>query len=267
MICRPSTPDRGLRWLKEALTRQGVTRDLVDPLTWHFRSLYYSRLRVSTWGSPHPAAIPGQLAYRVQGAKKRGGIDLAQGGIQGGQPEPQVGGSSLDTPSGEHRAAANGALSLRPGTPPRSSQNHHQAPYGCISSCSRTTASGQYRIHLLNQEGTAVGCGWRPKSGSFEDFSPDDFLNEMALYGKRTRCFKSHDLPGEYQRGRQAIGDAPADSMIRTHPMTLVQTQMTPSRRRMYSSPFSRPPIRPEQGPQALRRDPDRHPGILRKWR
>ena len=117
VICRPSTPDRGLRWLKEALTRQGVTRDLVDPLTWHFRSLYYSRLRVSTWGSPHPAAIRGQLAYRVQGAKKRGGIDLAQGGIQGGQPEPQVGGSSLDTPSGEHRAAANGASSLRPGTP------------------------------------------------------------------------------------------------------------------------------------------------------
>ena len=28
MICRPSTPDRGFRWLKEALTRQGVTRDL-----------------------------------------------------------------------------------------------------------------------------------------------------------------------------------------------------------------------------------------------
>ena len=35
VICRPSTPDRGLRWLKEALFRQGVNKDLIDPLTWH----------------------------------------------------------------------------------------------------------------------------------------------------------------------------------------------------------------------------------------
>ena len=35
LIARPSTPDRALRWLKDALVRQGVTRTLVDPLTWH----------------------------------------------------------------------------------------------------------------------------------------------------------------------------------------------------------------------------------------
>ena len=35
VICRPSTPDRGLRWLKEALFRQGINRELIDPPTWH----------------------------------------------------------------------------------------------------------------------------------------------------------------------------------------------------------------------------------------
>ena len=35
VIPRPSTSDRGLTWLKEALVRQGVDQDLVTPLTWH----------------------------------------------------------------------------------------------------------------------------------------------------------------------------------------------------------------------------------------
>ena len=35
VIPRPSTSDRGLRWLKEALVRQVVDQDLVTPLTWH----------------------------------------------------------------------------------------------------------------------------------------------------------------------------------------------------------------------------------------
>ena len=35
VIPRPSKSDRGLRWLKEALVRQGVDQDLVTPLTWH----------------------------------------------------------------------------------------------------------------------------------------------------------------------------------------------------------------------------------------
>ena len=35
VIPRPSTSDRGLRWLKEALVRQGVDQALVTPLTWH----------------------------------------------------------------------------------------------------------------------------------------------------------------------------------------------------------------------------------------
>jgi hypothetical protein len=34
----------------------------------------------------------------------------------------------------------------------------------------------------------------------------------MGLYGKCTRCFKSHDLPLEYQQGPAQVNDAPVDS-------------------------------------------------------
>ena len=35
VIPRPGSSDRSLRWLKEALIRQGVDQDLVQPLSWH----------------------------------------------------------------------------------------------------------------------------------------------------------------------------------------------------------------------------------------
>ena len=53
VIPRPSTSDRGLRWLKEALVRQGVDQALVTPLTWHsFRSSF--RIVLTNWGFPRP---------------------------------------------------------------------------------------------------------------------------------------------------------------------------------------------------------------------
>ena len=35
LIPRPSTPERALRWLKDAILRRGVTLGLVKPLSWH----------------------------------------------------------------------------------------------------------------------------------------------------------------------------------------------------------------------------------------
>ena len=35
LIPRPSTPERALRWLKDAILRRGVTPGLVKPLSWH----------------------------------------------------------------------------------------------------------------------------------------------------------------------------------------------------------------------------------------
>ena len=45
------------------------------------------------------------------------------------------------------------------------------------------------RIHLLNDEGTAVGCGWRPAASKIQELSVLDYMTEPEAYGKRERCF------------------------------------------------------------------------------
>ena len=50
LIPRPSTPERALRWLKDAILRRGVTPDLVKPRG--TRSGCSSRTAPSRWGSP-----------------------------------------------------------------------------------------------------------------------------------------------------------------------------------------------------------------------
>eukprot|EP00438_Fugacium_kawagutii_P009017 Skav202952 [mRNA] locus=scaffold2274:60:872:+ [translate_table: standard] len=69
-----------------------------------------------------------------------------------------------------------------------------------------------YRIHLLNDEGQAVGCGWRPKSGKVQDLKKEDFIRERDLYGKCVRCFKNHSLPMSWTLDTDSILDAPGDS-------------------------------------------------------
>ena len=78
LIARPSTPDRALRWLKDALVRQGVTRAVVDPLTWH-------SFRVFIPDCAFQLGIPRTQRQYLgnwlhQGEKKCGGVHLGQGG-------------------------------------------------------------------------------------------------------------------------------------------------------------------------------------------
>ena len=47
------------------------------------------------------------------------------------------------------------------------------------------------RIHLLTEEGTTVGCGWKPKPGGVVDLLKSDYDNEPHTYGKCIRCFKN----------------------------------------------------------------------------
>ena len=76
VIPRPSTSDRGLRWLKEALVRQGVDQDLVTHL---LPGTLSGSSFLPTGDSQGPEPIPGELADRIhsgylyQGEKERSG--------------------------------------------------------------------------------------------------------------------------------------------------------------------------------------------------
>ena len=71
-------------------------------------------------------------------------------------------------------------------------------PLRVVAAVKRTGYAGQSRIHLLNVEGTAVGCGWRPAASKVQELSVLDYMTEQEAYGKCERCFKRHGFPADW---------------------------------------------------------------------
>ena len=71
-------------------------------------------------------------------------------------------------------------------------------PLRVVAAVKRTGNAGQSRIHLLNVEGTAVGCGWRPAASKVQKLSVLDYMTEQEAYGKCERCFKRHGFPADW---------------------------------------------------------------------
>ena len=69
-------------------------------------------------------------------------------------------------------------------------------------------------IHLLNQDGKAVGCGWQPSASKALDLNPEDYRQEPHRYAKCTRCFKAHDFPADWGNTMEveAAGTSDSDS-------------------------------------------------------
>ena len=71
-------------------------------------------------------------------------------------------------------------------------------PLRVVAAVKRTGNAGQSRIHLLNDEGTAVGRGWRPAASKIQELSVLDYMTEPEAYGKCERCFKRHGFPADW---------------------------------------------------------------------
>ena len=71
-------------------------------------------------------------------------------------------------------------------------------PLRVVAAVRRTGNAGQSRIHLLNVEGTAVGCGWRPAASKIQELSVLDYMTEQEAYGKCERCFKRYGFPADW---------------------------------------------------------------------
>ena len=67
-------------------------------------------------------------------------------------------------------------------------------PLRVVAAVKRTGNAGQARIHLLNAEGTAVGCGW----SKIQELSVLDYMSEPEAYGKCERCFKRYGFPADW---------------------------------------------------------------------
>eukprot|EP00435_Cladocopium_sp_Y103_P059424 s598_g21.t1 len=249
IIARPSTPDRGLRWLKDALVRQGVERSQVDPLTWHSFRVFIpdcafqlgipraQRQYLGNWLSESTAdvytrekrnvvvSIWNQVAAKVPrldldpGKERREDLnhpdwnDPAPVEIPDGEAPDEHPPGAYDTP--ESGRSSRWSLVDPPVEHPSPTElfpDLSQHDLRVVVTVAKATAVGLYRIHLLTDEGVAVGCGWRPKAGAITELTHLDFSREPKAYGKCTRCFKGHSFPATWTQEEEVVADAHLDS-------------------------------------------------------
>ena len=125
LIPRPSTPERALRWLKDAILRRGVTPSLVKPLSWHSFRVFIPdcafqmgiprerRMYLGNWLTESTADVYVREKRNVvveiwgQVAQKVPNLKLGQG-TQGGLESPGLGGPAPATSSGHHGRRSGG---------------------------------------------------------------------------------------------------------------------------------------------------------------
>ena len=259
VIPRPSTSDRGLRWLKEALVRQGVDQDLVTPLTWHSFRVFIpdcayqlgipraQRQYLGNWQTESTADIytrekrnvvvdiwskvlgkiqevdlqPGRtvredLAHPdwddkpldkpgdTESVNDSNGFELVQSDAETGLIESEGGPNSASTQhtsaSRRTRTAAKSSELLRPlfqeifadeVAPP-------VGPLVVVASLRKTGNPPKRKLHLLDRDGRAVGCGWSPDLTKVSSMTKDDYDSEAADLFHCTRCFHRFRLPSDW---------------------------------------------------------------------
>ena len=269
VIPRPSTSDRGLRWLKEALVRQGVDQDLVTPLTWHSFRVFIpdcayqlgipraQRQYLGNWQTESTADIytrekrnvvvdiwskvlgkiqevdlqPGRMVREdlahpdwddkpldkpgdTESVVDSNGFELVQSDAETGLIESEGGPNSASTQhtssSRRTRAAAKSSELLRPlfqeifadeVAPP-------VGPLIVVASLRKTGNPPKRKLHLLDRDGRAVGCGWSPDLTKVSSMTKDDYDSEAADLLHCSRCFHRFRLPSDW-----GVQDAPAHAV------------------------------------------------------
>ena len=125
-----------------------------------------------------------------------------------------------------------------------------------MAAVKRTGNAGQSRIHLLNVEGTAVGCGWRPAASKVQELSVLDYMTEQEAYGKCERCFKRHGFLADWALEPVEVPTL-QDSGSETDDSVDTQSETAPG-------PGDQGDGRPGVG---LWPGPSAQTGILQKWR
>eukprot|EP00435_Cladocopium_sp_Y103_P032093 s2216_g8.t1 len=277
IIARPSTPDRGLRWLKDALIRQGVGRDQRQYLgNWLSESTadVYTR-ELAMWWFPFGTKWQPRCPALIWTPAKRGvrtsitdWNDPAPVEIPDGEAPDEIPLEAHDTPeSGKSSRWSVVGTQVDHPSPTELFPDLSQHNLRVVVTVAKATAVGLYRIHLLTDDGVAVGCGWRPKAGAITELTHLDFSREPEAYGKCTRCFKGHTFPATWSQDEEVVADAPVD-VARTQTLALTRMiQWTPAQNKRVSNfPCSDPGTHygcpwPRGGfPEVL-------PVILRKWR
>ena len=77
-----------------------------------------------------------------------------------------------------------------------------------VASLRKTGNPPKRKLHLLDRDGRAVGCGWSPDLTKVSSMTKDDYDSEAADLFHCTRCFHRFRLPSDW-----GVQDAPAQAV------------------------------------------------------
>ena len=114
-------------------------------------------------------------------------VDITDAGPEGREDQiEKEGEASPSVPSGSAPSARSwSVVEHEPGDTPVKAKDLFPAtpdlPLRVVAAVKRTGNAGQSRIHLLNVEGTAVGCGWRPAASKVQELLVLDYRQVRKL--------------------------------------------------------------------------------------
>ena len=150
----------------------------------------------------------------TESANDSNGFELVQSDTETGLLESEGGPNSASTQhtSGSRRTRATTKSSelLRPlfqeifadeVAPP-------VGPLVVVASLRKTGNPPKRKLHLLDRDGRAVGCGWSPDLTKVSSMTKEDYDSEVADLFHCTRCFHRFRLPSDWE-----VKDAPAEAV------------------------------------------------------
>ena len=81
-------------------------------------------------------------------------------------------------------------------------------PLIVVASLRKTGNPPKRKLHLLDRDGRAVGCGWSPDLTKVSSMTKDDYDSEAAELLHCSRCFHRFRLPSDW-----GVQDAPAQAV------------------------------------------------------
>ena len=182
-IPRPGTPDSSLRWLKDALGKQGAPAKDVAELSWY-------SFRVFMPDCAFQAHIPRDQRQYLGNWFKESTADVYT------REKRHVVCSIWDQVLQKLPS-----MQLEAGRAVRVDLGHEdwEDKVECPASPKALfKATKAYSMHLLDADGVTVGCGWRPGPLKISELAEQDFHAEPEMYLGCTRCFRHFTFPNTW---------------------------------------------------------------------
>ena len=229
-IPRPGTPDRSLRWLKDALGKQGAPAKDVAELSWYSFRVFMpdcafqahiprdQRQYLGNWFKESTADVYTREKRHVvcsiwdQVLQKLPSMQLEAGRAVRVDLGHEDWADKVECP-----ASPKALFKEVPDTPPshaswdvipadkpaitKVAADEVPPPRGPLTVIATTARKGPtkaYSMHLLDTDGVTVGCGWRPGPPKISELAEQDFHAEPEMYLGCTRCFRHFTFPNTW---------------------------------------------------------------------